>query len=126
MDTSYESIVQKLQTFRVERGWVGLAPEDLVKSIILEAAELLEHYQWDTTDMKKRGATSDKDMAKIATEVADIFIYTLEFCQENNIDLLEITNKKIEHNIKKYPAQEMKDGGNDSYLKAKQSYRRKQ
>ena len=54
---TFEDIVQQLHAFRKERGWLGLAPVDLVKSIVLEAAELLEHYQWDSTDVKRNGTT---------------------------------------------------------------------
>jgi len=108
-----------------ERECNGLAPVDLAKSIVLEAAELLEHYQWDGTDIKKHGSIKNKDKHEIASEVADIFIYILDFCQENDIDLLETAKQKIEHNSKKYPAKNMKDDGFEAYYNAKKIYRKK-
>jgi len=122
---SFEELVQQLHVFRKERGWLGLAPVDLAKSIVLEAAELLEHYQWDDTDIKKHGSAKNKDKYVVASEVADIFIYILEFCQENDIDLLETAKQKIEHNSKKYPAKDMKTGGHEAYDNAKKTYRKK-
>lgn len=121
---TFEELVQKLHVFREERGWLGLAPVDLAKSIVLEAAELLEHYQWDDTDIKRHGSTTNKDKHEVASEVADIFIYILEFCQENDIDLLEVVKQKIEHNSKKYPAKDMKNGGYEAYENAKKAYRK--
>ncbi len=123
-NVTFEEIVQQLHVFREERGWLGLAPVDLVKSIVLEAAELLEHYQWDDTDIKRHGSTKKKDKPEISAEVADIFIYILEFCQENDIDLLEATQSKIEYNSKKYPANDIKHGGHEAYEKVKKTYRK--
>ncbi len=121
---TFEEVVQQLHVFRKERGWLGLAPIDLAKSIVLEAAELLEHYQWDSTDIKRHGSPTKKDKHEVASEVADIFIYILEFCQENDINLLETAMQKIEHNAKKYPAKDMKNGGHEAYDNAKKTYRK--
>ena len=121
---TFEGLVQQVYVFRKDRGWLGLAPVDLAKSIVLEAVELLEHYQWDDTDMKRHGRTAKKDKREVASEVADIFIYILEFCQENDINLLEVTKQKIEHNSKKYPAKDMKNGGHKAYDNAKKAYRK--
>ena len=120
---TFEEVVQKLHIFRKERGWLGIASVDLAKSIVLEAAELLEHYQWDTTDTNNNRIIK-KDKHKISSEVADIFTYILQFCQVNNIDLLQETFSKIERNSKKYPAKSMKDGGQEAYDKAKKNYRK--
>lgn len=121
---TFEELVQQLHVFRKERGWLGLAPVDLAKSIVLEAAELLEHYQWDDTEVKRYGSVKDKVKYEVASEVADIFLYILEFCQENDINLLEAAKGKIEHNSKKYPAKDMKDGGYKAYYNAKKTYRK--
>lgn len=121
---TFEELIQQLYVFRKERGWLGLAPVDLAKSIILEAAELLEHYQWDDTDIKRYGSPKNKEKHEIVSEVADIFIYILEFCQENDIDLLEAATQKIKHNAKKYPAKDMKNGGHEAYDNAKKTHRK--
>ena len=121
---TFDKIVQQLHVFREERGWLGLAPVDLAKSIVLEAAELLEHYQWDSTDIKRHGTTAEKDKHEVASEVADVFIYILEFCQEADINLLEATAKKLEHNSKKFPAKDMKNGNRKAYENAKKNHRK--
>lgn len=121
---NFNKVVQQLHSFRKDRGWLNLAPVDLAKSIVLEAAELLEHYQWDSTDAGKGKKLKKKNKDEIASEVADIFIYILQFCQDNDIDLLNATAKKINHNSKKFPAKEMKKGGIGAYEKAKKYHRR--
>ncbi|HAH04500.1 TPA: hypothetical protein DCL28_03005 [Candidatus Komeilibacteria bacterium] len=119
---TFEEVVKQLHFFRKERDWLGLAPVDLAKSIVLEAAELLEHYQWDSTDVERNKSVAEKNKNEVAAEVADIFIYLLEFCQENDIDLLDSTLKKIKYNAKKYPAKDMKAGGHAAYENAKKNH----
>ena len=66
----------------------------MAKSISIEANELLENYQW---------GSENADIDNIKEEVADIFGYILLLCKELEIDLLDVTNKKIELNKQKYP-----------------------
>ena len=88
-------ILEKLIKFRDERNWKQFhTPENLVKSISIEANELLENYQW---------GSENADIENIKEEVADIFGYILLFCKEMDIDLIKEANKKIELNKKKYP-----------------------
>jgi len=121
---TFEKVARELHIFRKSRGWLGLAPVDLAKSIVLEAAELLEHYQWDNTDLNKNKKLKKKNKDEIASEVADVFIYILQFCQENNIDLLAATDEKIKRNAKKFPAKKMREGGIEAYKNAKKYHRR--
>jgi len=88
-------ILNKLIAFRDERNWKQFhTPENLAKSISIEANELLENYQW---------GSENADIDNIKEEVADIFGYILLLCEELDIDLLDVTNKKIELNKQKYP-----------------------
>ena len=88
-------ILEKLIKFRDERNWKQFhTPENLAKSISIEANELLENYQW---------GSEHADIENVKEEVADIFGYILLLCKELDIDLLDVTNKKIEINNKKYP-----------------------
>jgi len=105
---TFDQLVQQVHLFREERRWLGLAPADLAKSIVLEAAELLEHYQWDETAQKRNGSAKVKNKSEVAAEVADIFIYILAFCQENDIDLLDAAKQKIARNAQKYPIKDEK------------------
>jgi NTP pyrophosphatase (non-canonical NTP hydrolase) len=106
----FDEIVKEVYLFCEKRNWLGLDSADLAKSIVLEAAELLEHYQWDNTHADRQSNSVDKDKKEIALEVADIFIYIINFCIENKIDLLETTLQKLKLNERKYPV-EMR--GND-------------
>ena len=88
-------VLELLKKFRRDRNWEQFhTPENLAKSITIEATELLENYQW---------GNDHADMDNVKEEVADIFSYLLLFCDGLDIDLLEETKKKISKNIVKYP-----------------------
>jgi NTP pyrophosphatase (non-canonical NTP hydrolase) len=90
-------LLEKLIKFRDDRNWKQFhTPENLAKSISVEANELLENYQW---------GSENADMDNIKEEVADIFAYLLLLCKELDIDLIEVSKKKIEINNKKYPVE---------------------
>lgn len=121
--------IQKvLNEFDLQRGWVNLDPCDLAKSIVLESAELLEHFQWDNTFENRNTKNNKKDLNEISLEVADIFIYLMKFCREMNIDLVDSVFKKLKIIEIKYP-KGVKDLKNKSYkkeyLKIKKEYRNK-
>jgi len=90
-------ILEKLIKFRDDRNWKQFhTPDNLAKSISIEANELLENFQW---------GNQNADIDNIKEEVADIFGYILLLCNELDIDLLEVTNEKIKLNDKKYPVE---------------------
>ena len=95
-------IIKTLQQFRHDRQWEKYhTPGNLAKSISIEASELLECYQWvfDPTFPCEFPKTKEQ----IADEVADVFIYLLNFCDVTGIDLLDATRRKIKMNAEKYP-----------------------
>ena len=88
-------LLEKLTKFRDDRNWKQFhTPENLAKSIAIEASELLENFQW---------GSENADIENIKEEVADVFGYLLLLCQELDIDILEATNNKIKLNNEKYP-----------------------
>jgi NTP pyrophosphatase (non-canonical NTP hydrolase) len=90
-----KQILDRLIKFRDERNWKQFhTPENLAKSISIEANELLENYQW---------GSDNADIENIKEEVADVFGYILLLCEELDIDLIKETNQKIDKNIEKYP-----------------------
>jgi len=119
MRKTFKEIIQDIHDFQKERGWLGLDPGDLAKSIVIEAAELLEHFQWDASSKGK-----ERNKEKIASEAADVFIYLMEFCDEMGIDILEATQKKLNYCDKKYPAKDIIEDNGDVYYKAKEEYRK--
>lgn len=107
--------------FQRERGWY---PPDrsLAVSIAIEAAELLEHFQWD--DYAKK---PDHRSGAIE-ELADVIIYCLQLASRKKIDIAQAVHKKMKHNEEKYPAHLFKGNTKKEvkkYYQIKQAYRQK-
>ena len=94
-----EKIIQAIRQFRDERNWKQYHnSKDLAISISLEAAELLEIFQWSGNDLE----CEDK-LGKFREELADILIYTILLADTKGLDIEEIILEKIKKNIEKYP-----------------------
>lgn len=101
MNDSIKALVEKIVAFRDARDWKQYHnPKDLAISISLEAAELLEVFQWSGSDTE---ADTEKKMDKIKEELADVIIYSLLMGNDLGFDISEIVNTKLEENNKKYP-----------------------
>ncbi|MFE8696122.1 nucleotide pyrophosphohydrolase [Cytobacillus sp. FJAT-53684] len=99
-----KELMRKIIEFRDERGWSPYHNEkDLALSISLEANELLENFQWRTSE--EAVAESKQN---IKEEMADVFIYLLQLADKMNIDLEEEAFKKMEKNAVKYPVNKKK------------------
>ncbi|MBT6326246.1 MAG: nucleotide pyrophosphohydrolase [Bdellovibrionales bacterium] len=97
-------IKQKLIEFAKERDWEKFhTPKNLAMALNVEAGELLEIFQWMTSEESELLNKSDYDMEKIEDEVADIFLYLVRICTVLNIDLLKSSLSKIKKNSVKYP-----------------------
>ena len=89
-----EDIINTLIKFRNERDWKKFhTPENLSKSICIESAELLEHFQWG----------KEYDLGEVSEELADVFIYCIYMADRLNLDLKKIILDKMEKNAIKYP-----------------------
>lgn len=110
---------EKILEFNAKRGWNPSA-QNIAKSVVIEAAELLEHFQWDNDedDLKK------KNFTEIGFEMADVIWYLFNLANKLNIDLIDAISHKLEHNEQKYPA-EMFNGKHNSefYYAQKKKYR---
>ena len=96
-----ESIQEKIVKFRDERDWKQFHnPKDLAISLSLEAAELLEVFQWSGADLD---CSKKKD--KIAEELADVMLYGLLLAAATGLDVKEIMLQKIKKNCEKYPVE---------------------
>lgn len=95
-----QPIIDDLIAFREERDWLQFHnPKDLAISISLEAAELLEVFQWSGSDTSIAGHED-----KVREELADVLIYCLYLAAAIGADPLEIMEEKIAVNRAKYPA----------------------
>lgn len=122
--TSLDEQTKKIQHFNKQRGWHPEA-SDIAKSIVLEAAELLEHFQWDET-LKRKGLPTQKNIEEVRDEVADVFWYLISFCDAMGIDLAQAVKRKYQKNDIKYPVKEVTgELGEAFYWQQKKKYREK-
>ena len=113
MADSLQDLRAKINTFVTERDWAQFhTPKNLAMAMIVEAAELVEHFQWDTPQ-ESRHLTPEKREA-VSHELADTFVYLLRLAEVLKIDLIEAANQKITLNALKYPIEKAK-GSNAKY-----------
>ena len=94
-----DDIKKELLIFQKERDWKKFhTPENLAKSISIEAAELLEHFQWQ----------KEYDENEVADELADVLIYCLYMADAMDFDVKKIILNKMEKNALKYPVDKSK------------------
>lgn len=104
---SMKSLQERLRSFADERDWDQFhSPKNLSTALIVEAAELLEHFQWLTQD-QSTNLSQDK-LLEVEAEIADIFIYLLRLSDKLGIDMLDAAIRKIARNEEKYPAEKVK------------------
>lgn len=97
--------LQQLRSFVAERDWKQFhTPENLAKSISIEAAELLELFQWN----------GDADEARIKDELADVLTYCILLADHHGLDPYELVIEKLEKTKEKYPIDKSK-GKSDKY-----------
>jgi NTP pyrophosphatase (non-canonical NTP hydrolase) len=106
-DNSLSDLRDRLRRFASDRDWDQYhSPKNLASALIVEAAELLEHFQWMTEDESKSPTT--KQLARVREEMADVLIYLIRLADKLNIDLLLATRQKVEKNALKYPADKVR------------------
>ena len=99
-----DEVMARIRRFRDERDWLQFHnPKDLAVSVAIEAAELLEEFQWKSADESKRHAAENRE--RIADEVADVAIYLMELTDVVGIDLAAAIHAKLDKNEKKYPVE---------------------
>lgn len=99
-----KAIAEKLAKFAQERDWGQFhTPRNLAISISVEAAEVLEKFQWKQDDK-----VTAEEKEELKDELADVFIYTLQLAKKLDINLEDAVNNKIDKNAKKYPVEKAK------------------
>jgi NTP pyrophosphatase (non-canonical NTP hydrolase) len=102
-----DTLRQRLREFASARDWDQFhAPKNLAMALIVEAAELVEHFQWLTAEESANPPAERK--AAIAAEMADVLVYLVRLADKLEIDLMSAVSAKMAHNEAKYPAQLVK------------------
>lgn len=97
----------KIRQFNDERDWGQYHNEkDTAESVIIEAAELLEHFQWKKSDEIQQYVKDHR--AEIGEEIADVAIYLFSLADKIGLDLRVVIEDKIAKNAKKYPVAKSK------------------
>lgn len=99
-----EQLTQRLRSFADARDWQQFhSPKNLSMALIVEAAELVEHFQWLTEDQSR--VLSTEKLREVELEMADIFIYLVRMADRLGVDLVSAAARKIEINERKYPVE---------------------
>lgn len=107
MGQDIEALQTALREFAREREWEQFhSPKNLAAALSVEAAELLEHFQW-LTEAQSRELSGDK-RGKVAEELADVLIYVLQLADKLDIDPVDAAWRKMEANGRKYPVERAK------------------
>lgn len=99
-----EDLTRQIVAFRDERDWKQFhSPKNLAASISIEAAELLECFQWSSDETIADDV--EKRRGEIEEEIADVLIYALLLAHDTDIDPAEAVQRKLTKNDAKYPAE---------------------
>jgi len=104
---NYDKIQNEIKTFVDERDWEQFhSPKNLSMALSVEAAELVEIFQWQKQEEYKEN--EEKVVNAVKDEVADIFYYVVRMCQKMNINLEEAFSEKMKKNRQKHPVDRVK------------------
>ena len=104
-----------IRKFIQERDWEQFhSPKNLSMALSIEASEIMEHFQWKTTEESRD--LDDETMIEVKDEIGDTFVYLLRLCDELNIDPIKAANDKMLKNAEKYPVEKAK-GNSKKYTK---------
>jgi dCTP diphosphatase len=113
MSDSLNELRARVNTFVEERDWAQFhSPKNLAMAMIVEAGEVVEHFQWMTEQESKNLNAETRE--QVGQELSDTFVYLLRIAEVCGVDLIEAANKKIDLNAKKYPVEKCK-GSNAKY-----------
>lgn len=98
---------ERVRAFADARDWDQFhSPKNLAMALIVEAAEMVEHFQWLTEEQSCN--LPQETLREVEAELADILIYLVRIADKLDIDLAEAAGNKLEHNAEKYPAEKVR------------------
>lgn len=105
MDTALQSLTSALRQFAAERDWDQFhSPKNLAAALSVEAAELLEHFQW-LSEAQSQSLPAEQRVA-VGHEMADVLLYLLQLADKLDIDLVNAARRKMVINAAKYPVEQ--------------------
>ncbi len=106
--TTVGDLRSAVESFMAERDWAGYhTPKNLAMSIAIEAAEIMEHFQWITVAEAIELASDPSAKAEIADELADVLIYCLSFANATDIDISSAIRAKLARNQHRFPIEKV-------------------
>lgn len=107
--TSVQELKDLMRMFVDERDWRQFhSPKNLSMSLAIEAAELMEHFQWIEVAASREVKHDPSKLAAIGEELADVICYALALANELGLDVSEVVQNKMLKNAAKYPAAEFR------------------
>jgi NTP pyrophosphatase (non-canonical NTP hydrolase) len=105
--TTVAALRDMVEQFVAERDWHQFhAPKNLAMALAIEAAELMEHFQWIDVPASRAIRNEPEKLAAVAEELADVLCYTIAMANELGLDIAESMRAKMVKNALKYPAKE--------------------
>jgi NTP pyrophosphatase (non-canonical NTP hydrolase) len=107
MSEALRALQQRVAAFAAARDWERFhSPKNLAMALSVEAAELVEEFQWLTEDQSR--ALDGERLERVRLELADVFIYLLRIADKLDVDLVAAASDKIVLNEKKYPPERVR------------------
>ena len=102
--TTVDSLRKEVREFMQERNWEQYhSPKNLGMSIAIEAAEIMEHFQWYSSEESRKVVEDKQFRAEVTDEVADVLIYCLTLANQLNMDISTAVTSKLERSRSRYP-----------------------
>lgn len=107
--TTVAELRQIIADFVVERDWSQFhSPKNVSMALAIEAAELMEHFQWLSTDASRELKNDPKRLGEVAEELADVIGYSFALANELGLDVADSIRAKMVKNRQKYPADQFR------------------
>ncbi|HVC92478.1 MAG TPA: nucleotide pyrophosphohydrolase [Pirellulales bacterium] len=105
--TTLAAVRELVREFVAARDWQQFhTPKNLSMALAIEAAELMEHFQWLTPEQSRAVANQPEKLAEVGEELADVICYALALANELKIDVATALADKMIKNARKYPVEE--------------------
>ena len=110
--TSVGELKEAVGAFIDARDWSRYhSPKNLAMSIAIEAAEIMEHFQWTTIEEARAAMEDPAVRSEVEEEIADVLIYCLSFVRHTNLDVSKAVLEKLEKNKTRFPVEKIKGYG---------------